>query len=235
MKIEILPAIDLLNGKCVRLTKGEYDSSKIYSNDPLEVALTYAEKGFRRVHIVDLDGAREQSPQNLNIVEKIVSLTNLEVQYGGGIKSETSINQLFDCGVRRAICGSIAVTNPTLFNQWLEKFGSDRILLGADVKNRKVAINGWIKTSEIEISDLIKQFPTLTQVICTDISKDGTLTAPNFELYRELQEKFPAIHFTASGGISTIKDIERLDRMNLNSVIVGKAIYENRIKLEELC
>lgn len=235
MKIEILPAIDLLNGKCVRLTKGEYESRKIYSNDPLEVALSYAEKGFRRVHIVDLDGAREQSPQNLQIVEKIVSLTNLDVQYGGGIKSDLSIRQLFDCGVRRAICGTIAITKPSLFNQWLEAFGCDRILLGADVKNRKIAINGWIQTSEMDLLELIKKFPTLTQVICTDISKDGTLEGPNFDLYCELQKKFPAISFTASGGISSMKDLERLDGMNISSVIVGKAIYENRIKLEDLC
>lgn len=235
MKIEILPAIDLLNGKCVRLTKGEYESRKIYSNDPLEVALSYAEKGFRRVHIVDLDGAREQSPQNLQIVEKIVSLTNLDVQYGGGIKSDLSIRQLFDCGVRRAICGSIAITKPSLFNQWLETFGCDRILLGADVKNRKIAINGWIQTSEMDLLELIKKFPTLTQVICTDISKDGTLEGPNFDLYCELQKRFPAISFTASGGISSMEDIERLDGMNISSVIVGKAIYENRVKLEDLC
>lgn len=235
MKIEILPAIDLLNGKCVRLTKGEYESSKIYSNDPLEVALSYAEKGFQRVHIVDLDGAREQSPQNLQIVEKIVSLTNLDVQYGGGIKSDLSIRQLFDCGVRRAICGSIAITKPSLFNQWLETFGCDRILLGADVKNRKIAINGWIQTSEMDLLELIKKFPTLTQVICTDISKDGTLEGPNFDLYCELQKRFPAISFTASGGISSMEDIERLDGMNISSVIVGKAIYENRVKLEDLC
>lgn len=235
MNIEIIPAIDLLGGECVRLTKGAYDSSKTYSSNPVEIAKSYADKGFRRLHIVDLDGAREQKPQNLRILEKIASATKLEIQYGGGIKSESSLNDVLSSGAKRAICGSIAVTNPTLFEQWLKKFGSEKIILGADVKGRNIAINGWMETSKTDISTLIKQFPTLTQVICTDIAKDGMLTGPNFELYDNLQQEFPDTQITVSGGISSLDDIKQLDSMKLRSVIVGKAIYEKCIQLDELC
>lgn len=235
MNITIIPAIDLLGGECVRLTKGAYESSKTYSADPVEVAKKYADKGFQRLHIVDLDGARKQEPQNLSVLEKIASATNMDIQYGGGIKSESSLNKVFCSGARRAICGSIALTDHALFRQWLTQFGCERIILGADVKGRNIAINGWMESSATDISTLIKTFPALTQVICTDIARDGMLLGPNYELYDNLQAEFPDIEITVSGGVSSMNDIKQLDNMKLRSVIVGKAIYENYIKLDELC
>ena len=236
MKIEIIPAIDLIDGKCVRLTRGDYNLKKVYGGDPLEVARRYEEIGIRRLHLVDLDGAKAARPENLATLEKIASGTSLDIQYGGGIKNSEALASVFSAGASRAICGSIAITAPERFEEWLAKFGPARMILGADTRAGKVAINGWLEESETGISTVITRFAGrgLSQVICTDIERDGMLTSPNFGLYEELGSEFPGIEITASGGISGMGDIERLDETGIRSVIVGKAIYEKRITLKQL-
>lgn len=236
MNIEIIPAIDLIDGECVRLTKGDYDTKTTYSSDPLEIAKGYEAIGIRRLHVVDLDGAKASKPQNLKVLERIATHTNLDIQYGGGIKSSEALGSVLDSGAHRAICGSIAITNPELFEQWLSEFGPERIILGADTRNGKVAINGWLDESTTDVQTIIERFRShgLTQVITTDITRDGMLSGPNFGLYETLQNQFPTIDITVSGGISELSDITKLDSMNLRSVIVGKAIYEGRITLNQI-
>lgn len=236
MNITIIPAIDIIDGKCVRLTQGDYGQKKVYDLEPLEIAKNYESIGIKRLHIVDLDGAKASYPANLKTLEAIASATSLDIQYGGGIKSRDALREVFSAGASRAICGSIAITAPEKFKEWLSEFGSKKIILGADTRDGKVAINGWLEDSGADVSTLIERFAGkgLSQVICTDIDRDGMLTAPNFELYEMLDEKFPAIEITASGGISGMDDITRLDVMGIRSVIVGKAIYEGRITLEKL-
>lgn len=234
--IEIIPAIDIIDGQCVRLTQGDYNQKTTYSSDPVEVARSYERIGIRRLHVVDLDGAKAAEPRNLDVLRRIATVTGLDVQYGGGIKSAEALQAVLDAGANRAICGSIAITQPEVFESWLTAYGPEHIILGADTKAGKVAINGWLDSSEVDVQTIITRFAAagLTQVICTDISRDGMLTGPNFDLYEELQNRFPAIDITVSGGISQMADIRRLNDMNLRSVIVGKAIYEGRITLEEL-
>lgn len=236
MKIEIIPAIDLIGGECVRLSQGDYDRKTSYYKDPLEVALKYVAAGIRRLHLVDLDGAKASKPMNLDVLRRITEKTQLEVQYGGGIKSSESLEKVFKAGAKRAICGSIAVKQPELFAAWLERFGPERIILGADAREGKVAINGWLEDSVVGVEELIEQFEGagLSQVICTDISKDGMLAGPSTALYTTLQERFGGMDITVSGGISSWADIEELDRLGLRSVIVGKAIYEGRITFAQL-
>lgn len=232
--IEIIPAIDIIGGKCVRLTKGDYATSKSYTDDVVSLAKSYEDIGIKRLHIVDLDGAKAAEPQNLRSLEMIANATNLDIQYGGGIKSAESLQKVLSAGANRAICGSIAVTEPDMFRGWIEKFGSDHIILGADIKDGCVATHGWLKTSELTIEQVIENFSAITQIICTDISKDGMLQGPNFELYQTLQSAHPDIDITVSGGISCMEDILRLNEMNLRSVIVGKAIYEGHITINQL-
>lgn len=234
--IEIIPAIDIIDGQCVRLTQGDYNQKTTYSSDPVEVARSYERVGIRRLHVVDLDGAKASEPRNLDVLRRIATVTGLDVQYGGGIKSAEALQSVLDAGANRAICGSIAITQPEVFEEWLKTCGPEHIILGADTKAGKVAINGWLDSSEVDVQTIINRFAAagLTQVICTDISRDGMLTGPNFDLYEELQNQFPAIDITVSGGISKMADIHRLNDMNLRSVIVGKAIYEGRITMEEL-
>lgn len=234
--ITIIPAIDMIGGECVRLTQGDYDKKTTYYKDPLEVAKRYEDVGIERLHLVDLDGAKESYPVNLKVLERIAAKTSLDVQYGGGIKSDQALTDVFNAGAKRAICGSIAVKEPESFQRWLSLFGSEKMILGADVKDGKVAINGWLDSSEDEVEGLIDRFVPygISQVICTDISKDGMLTGPNFDMYLDLQERFPGVDVTVSGGISEMKDIYRLYEMGLRSVIVGKAIYEGKITLEDI-
>ena len=234
--IEIIPAIDIIGGECVRLSQGDYDRKTSYFKDPLEVAVRFRDAGIRRLHLVDLDGAKAAAPKNLAVLEKVAARTGMDIQYGGGIKSADALKAVFDSGANRAICGSVAVTKPDDFRQWLAKFGAGKIILGADVKNGFVATHGWLESSEVSARSLIEQFEGdgLRQVICTDISKDGMLQGPTFELYEELQGQFPEIDITVSGGISSIDDIIKLDGMGLRSVIVGKAFYEGRITLKQL-
>ena len=222
--IEIIPATDIIGGQCVRLTQGDYASRKTYYRDPLEAAFRFEEAGIRRLHMVDLDGAKASEPRNLAVLERIAARTSLEVQYGGGIKNREALHSVFDAGARRAICGSVAVRRPDLFAAWL------------DVRNGAVAIEGWLESSTLSAPELIGRFipQGLTQVICTDISRDGMLCGPSAAFYADLQGRFPTVEITVSGGISSMSDIEELDRQGLRSVIVGKALYEGRITLKDL-
>jgi phosphoribosylformimino-5-aminoimidazole carboxamide ribotide isomerase len=232
--IEIIPAIDIIGGECVRLTQGDYAQKTVYSKTPADVAASYEDAGLRRIHIVDLDGAKASRPENLAVLEAIANRTALDIQYGGGIKSADSLQAVFDAGAARAICGSVAVEVPAMFQSWLVEFGAGRVILGVDIRGGFVATHGWMNTSPLRADEIITRFDGLSQVICTDISKDGMLGGPSFELYTRLQGDFPAVDITVSGGISAMSDIERLNDMGLRSVIVGKALYENRITLAEI-
>lgn len=233
--IEMIPATDLIGGRCVRLTQGDYTSRKTYYRDPLEAALRFEEAGARRLHMVDLDGAKAAEPQNLAVLERIAAKTSLEVQYGGGIKSRAALRSVFDAGAHRAVCGSVAVREPELFARWIAEFGPERLILGADVRDGVVAIQGWTERSERTAPELIETFlpAGLRQVVCTDISRDGMLCGPAVALYADLQRRFPQVEITVSGGVSSPDDIARLEREGLRSVIVGKALYEGRITLEK--
>ncbi|MBP3290709.1 MAG: 1-(5-phosphoribosyl)-5-[(5-phosphoribosylamino)methylideneamino]imidazole-4-carboxamide isomerase [Alistipes sp.] len=234
--IEIIPAIDIIEGRCVRLSQGDYSSRKIYDASPVDMAKRYADCGVRRLHIVDLDGAKSSSPQNLKTLEKIAVSTNLDVEWGGGLKSEESLRRVFDYGATYAIVGSVAAQRSELFAEWLDVFGGEKMVLGADVRNGKVSVNGWQEDLSVTIEQLVDGFLPhgLKQVVCTDISKDGMLQGPTFELYTKLQQRYADVDFTVSGGISSMADIERLNDMGLRKVIVGKAIYENRITLKQI-
>ena len=234
--ITIIPAIDMIGGECVRLTQGDYDRKTSYYKDPLEVALRYADCGIRRLHLVDLDGAKASYPVNLAVLERIVSRTPREVQYGGGIKSKEALEAVFSSGAKRAICGSIAATQPDMFSRWLADFGPQRMVLGADTRDGLISINGWQQAATMGVEELIEHFRPagLSQVICTDIAQDGMLSGPSTSLYTKLQAAFPEIDITVSGGIGSWSDIEELDRLGLRSVIVGKAIYEGRISFDQL-
>ncbi len=234
--INIIPAIDLIDGKCVRLTKGDYNQKKQYDASPLDMAMHYEDIGIRRLHVVDLDGAKSSSPKNLHVLEEIATRTSLEIEWGGGIKSDEALRDAFNAGAHHLIIGSVAVSQPELFARWLGEHGGDRLILGADVNNGRVAINGWLEESEQTIESLIDRFipQGLREVICTDIAKDGMLQGPTFDLYARLQAAYPEQDIIVSGGISKMDDICRLDEMGLRHVIVGKAIYEGRITLNEL-
>ena len=236
MKTIIIPAIDLIDGRCVRLTQGDYDQKKEYSADPLDMAKQYEDCGVSRLHIVDLDGAKAKQPCNLRTLEKIASGTSLDIEWGGGIKDSVSLRSALDAGAGRIICGSVAVDNREEFLSWLSEFGSSKIILGADVRDGKVATHGWMKDSGLTLAELMDWYVPagLTQMICTDISKDGMLQGPDFEFYVDLKRAFPTVDVTLSGGISCMADIEKAAQLELHSVIVGKAIYEGRISLKEV-
>ncbi len=234
--IEIIPAIDLIEGKCVRLAQGDFARKKIYSENPLETAKEFEAIGLRRLHIVDLDGAKNGKVTNLKVLETIAKNTNLTIDFGGGIKTDEDVQSVFDTGAEMASVGSVAVKEPEKFFAWLEKYGSDRILLGADVKNNRLAINGWQTTTKIEILLFLKNYFSkgVTQVFCTDISKDGLLQGSANELYAQILEHLPKLKLIASGGVSRIEDVFELEEIGCAGVIIGKAIYEGKIKLEEL-
>lgn len=233
----ILPAIDLIGGRCVRLSQGDYEQKKQYDASPLEMVEAYVRHGLRRIHVVDLDGAKASRPANLDTLRQIAAVEGAEIEWGGGIKSADALNQVFDAGARYAVVGSVAARQPELFEEWLQEFGAERMVLGADVKGGRVSVNGWREEVDLTIDQLIDRFLPLglNQVICTEISRDGMLQGPATELYVRLQKKYPTIDITVSGGISSRADIEQLRQLGLRKVIVGKAIYEGRIKLEELC
>ena len=235
-KIEIIPAIDIIEGRCVRLSQGDYDRRKVYDESPVDMAKRYADCGVKRIHVVDLDGAKSSAPKNLKTLERMVVGSGVEIEWGGGIKSEESLRALFDYGATYAIVGSVAAQQPMLFAEWLAKFGGQRVVLGADVRNGKVSVNGWQEDLAVTIEELIDGFLPmgLSQVICTDITKDGMLQGPSFELYTELQNRYESVDFTVSGGIGSMADIEQLNELNLRKVIIGKAIYENRITLKDI-
>ncbi|MBE6214831.1 MAG: 1-(5-phosphoribosyl)-5-[(5-phosphoribosylamino)methylideneamino]imidazole-4-carboxamide isomerase [Bacteroidales bacterium] len=232
----IIPAIDLIDGKCVRLTQGDYARKKEYSKDPLEMAKEYEDCGIRRLHIVDLDGAKAKRPCNLAVLEKIAGATSLDIEWGGGIKDSSALRSALDAGAGRIICGSIAVDDRWEFTSWLSAFGPSRIILGADVREGKVATHGWLKDSGLSLDELMGWYVPegLSQMICTDISKDGMLQGPDFEFYTDLMQSWPSVDVTLSGGISCMEDIVKADESGLHSVIVGKAIYEGRINLKEI-
>jgi len=233
--IEIIPAIDLIGGRCVRLVQGDYNRQTTYG-DPVNIALGYRDAGLKRLHLVDLDGAKTSQPVHLTVLERIAVATNMDIQYGGGIKTKTALKSVLNAGASRAIGGSIAVTAPELFSECLSEFTPARLILGADVRDGFIATHGWIENSRVTLQEIIRQFlpAGLSQVICTDISKDGMLGGPNFELYKELQKTFPSLSVTVSGGISSMDDIVRLNEAGMQSVIVGKALYEKQITLKQI-
>lgn len=226
----------MIDGCCVRLTQGDYAEKKVYGQNPVDMAKMYADCGVKRLHVVDLDGAKAKEPCNLRVLERLATETALDIEWGGGIKSSEALRSAVDAGAHRVICGSIAVDNSDLFVQWLQEYGTGRIILGADIRDRYVATHGWLKASEVSIDEIIERFVPhgLTQLVCTDISKDGMLQGPNFPLYVELKEKYPTVNTTLSGGISSMDDICKAAELGLHSVIVGKAIYEGRITLKEI-
>jgi phosphoribosylformimino-5-aminoimidazole carboxamide ribotide isomerase len=234
--IEIIPAIDIIDGKCVRLSQGDYEQKKVYNENPLEVAKMFEDNGIRRLHLVDLDGAKAHHIVNYRILESIASKTSLIIDFGGGLKSESDLEIAFESGANMITGGSIAIKNPEIFESWLQKFGTNRIILGADCKNRKIAVNGWLESTEEEIIPFIHSWRKkgIHKVICTDIAKDGMLGGTSIELYKEILQNEPDIHLIASGGVGSIKDIEDLAEAGIPGVIIGKAIYEGRIKLKEL-
>ncbi len=234
--IKIVPAIDMIDGKCVRLTQGNYDAKKIYNEDPVEVAKEFEDYGIRRLHVVDLDGAKAGRIINYRTLERIASRTSLIIDFGGGVKSEEDLVIAFDSGAQMVTGGSIAVKNPDEFTRWINKYGSDRIILGADAKDKKIAVGGWEETTSVDLIPFIKDYHEkgIVSVICTDISKDGMLQGPSIDLYKEIMDNIPYIKLIASGGVSNIADIELLQEMGIPSVIVGKAIYEGNIKLKDL-
>lgn len=234
--MEIIPAIDLIEGKCVRLTQGDYAQKKIYNENPLEVAKSFEGIGIKRLHLVDLDGAKKGEVVNLKVLENIASKTSLVVDFGGGIKKDQDIANVFDAGASIATIGSIAVKNKELFFTWLKKYGADKILLGADVKEDKIAIGGWLETTDISIFGFIKENMKegVTTIFCTDISKDGLLQGPSIELYTKIKKEFVNLQLIASGGVSTYTDLEELKKIGCSGVIVGKAIYEERITMKQL-
>lgn len=234
--IEIIPAIDLIEGKCVRLSQGDFAQKIIYNENPLEVAKEFEQFGIKRLHLVDLDGAKNGKVTNLKTLETIAKNTNLTIDFGGGIKSNEDINSVFNAGASLASIGSIAVKDSAKFFLWLEKYGSEKILLGADVRDEKLAINGWLTDTEIEIFPFLENYYSkgVTQVYCTDISKDGILQGSSNELYAEILSKLPKLKLIASGGVSKIEDVYELEKIGCSGVIIGKAIYEGRIKLNQL-
>ena len=233
--MEIIPAIDIIDGCCVRLVQGDYSRQTIYG-DPLDMALRYRDAGLKRLHLVDLDGAKASQPVHLAILERIATATGLDIQYGGGIKSKAALASVLNAGASRAIVGSMAITAPEIFRECLSEFSPAQLILGADVRNGLVATHGWLEDSRTTLQEIIRQFlpDGLSQVICTDISKDGMLSGPNFELYKELLETFPSLLITVSGGISSMDDIVRLNEAGMQSVIVGKALYEKQITLKQI-
>jgi phosphoribosylformimino-5-aminoimidazole carboxamide ribotide isomerase len=234
--IEIIPAIDLIEGKCVRLSQGDFAQKKIYNENPLEVAREFENAGLKRLHIVDLDGAKNGRVTNLKVLETIAENTNLTIDFGGGIKTDEDIQSVFNAGAEMASIGSVAVKEPAKFFGWIEKYGSEKILLGADVRNKKLAINGWQTETDLEILQFLEEYfaKGVRQVFCTDISKDGLLEGSANELYREILSRLPELKLIASGGVSDIEDIFELEKIGCSGVIIGKAIYEGKIKLEDL-
>lgn len=234
--MRIIPAIDIIDGKCVRLTKGDYSTKKIYNENPLEVALEFQDYGVEYLHVVDLDGAKSSHIVNHKILEQLASKTNLHIDFGGGLKTDEDLKIAFESGAKQITGGSIAVKNPELFASWIEKYGSDKIILGADVMNEKIAVSGWQEDSGLDIFGFLNDYTAkgITNVICTDISKDGMLEGASLELYKKILAQFPQMNLTASGGVSNLQDLEVLAENKLESAIVGKAIYENRISMKEL-
>lgn len=238
-RIEIIPSIDLIGGRTVRLSQGDYNRVETYEATPAEAALRYVDAGFSRIHVVDLDGAKASSPVNLKVLEEIASIAGIRVEWGGGIKTGEALRSVFAAGASYAVIGSVAARDPELFCSWLEEYGGahgERMVFGADLLDGHIKVNGWLEGAEADLDRLLGKFSEcgLRRTICTDISRDGMLQGPAFDMYAALRDRWPKMNFTVSGGISSIDDIRRLEEMGMKSVIVGKALYEGRISLKEL-
>ena len=234
--MNLIPAIDIIDGKCVRLSKGDYSTKIIYNENPLEVAKTFEASGITHLHLVDLDGAKSSQIVNHKILNQIATKTNLKIDFGGGLKSDSDIEIAFENGASQVTGGSIAIKNPDLFKKWIQVYGSEKIILGADAQNEKVAISGWLEQSQEDLIPFIKNYfaDGIKYVVCTDIAKDGMLQGPSFELYQRILQEIPEIKLTASGGIATFDDLPKLAEMGCHGTIIGKAIYENRISMKQI-
>ncbi len=234
--MQIIPAIDIINGKCVRLSKGDYTKKMVYYDNPLDAAKSFENAGFQRLHIVDLDGAKDGSIKNLKVLESIASNTKLSIDFGGGIRNIDDLSNVFNAGASIATLGSIAVRHPEFVEEWLMEFGVDKILIGADVLNEKIKISGWVEDGGITIFDFIGKMVAAgaKNIFCTDISKDGMMKGPSLHLYKKLMDEFPSINLIASGGVSAFEDVIKLMEIGCNGVIIGKAIYEGKISLSQL-
>lgn len=236
MTIELIPAIDIINGQCVRLRRGDYAAKTVYGEDPTKMACEFERRGFHRLHVVDLDGAKSRHIVNSHILRSITSATQLTVDFGGGIKTDADIEEAFDAGASMVTVGSVAVTHPHLFNSWLEKYGPEKIILGADVRDGKIAVNGWKEDSDLRLLPFLRDYVErgVKNVLCTDISRDGMLNGPSSALYAEVMKAFPHLHLIASGGVSSNEDIIQLDRLGIPAVVFGKAYYEGKIDIDKL-
>ena len=234
--ITVIPAIDILEGKCVRLEQGDYRIKKVYDADPLDVAMTFQDNGFTRLHMVDLDGARSSHVVNWSVLERLAARTLLNIDFGGGIKTDDDLRIVFGSGASMATIGSIAIRDKALFLSWITAYGPDKIILGADVKDQHIAISGWQEVTNIGIMPFLTEYTEngVKEVLCTDVSKDGMLKGASFDLYQMILEKFPAIRLLASGGITSVDDLEKLDRLGVSGAIIGKAYYEGRLSLKDL-
>ncbi len=234
--IQIIPAIDIIGGKCVRLTQGDYAQQKTYNENPLEVAQSFEDAGITRLHLVDLDGAKQKRIINHKVLETLASKTKLHIDFGGGVQSDEMIQLAFDYGAKQVTGGSVAVKNPELFESWLQSYGGEKIILGADARDEKIAISGWEEATEKSVYEFVGEYikKGAKYTISTDVAKDGLLQGPSFDLYQNLQDQFPDLHIIASGGVATFDDIVKLNEMNIFGVIVGKAIYEGRVTLKQL-
>lgn len=233
---ELIPAIDIIGGECVRLTKGDYAQKKVYNTNAVEVAKEFEAKGFRRLHVVDLDGAKSRHVVNIDVLKQIASSTGLKIDFGGGIKTRKDMDFVLDNGADMATVGSVSYTDPLEFESWIKRYGADRIILGADVRDRKIAINGWLDTTGRDLFGFISEYidKGIDKVLCTDISKDGALQGPSIQLYSEIMERFPGLHLIASGGVSSTEDIINLDKAGIPAVVFGKAYYEGLIDTDKL-
>jgi phosphoribosylformimino-5-aminoimidazole carboxamide ribotide isomerase len=234
--IELIPAIDIIDGKCVRLSQGDYDTKKIYNENPLEVAKEFEAHGIRRLHVVDLDGAKSKHVVNYHTLEMIATRTSLVIDFGGGIKTDEDMLIAFENGAQMVTLGSVAVKNPDLFKKWLGQYGAEKIILGADAKNKRIAVSGWMEDSSQELIPFLHDYTKegIYKALCTDISKDGMLQGPSIELYKEIMKEFPEMHLIASGGVSCLQDIIALEEAGIPAVIFGKALYEGRITMKDL-
>lgn len=234
--MKIIPAIDIIDGKCVRLSQGDYNQKKVYNENPLEVAKSFEGAGIRHLHLVDLDGSKAKEIRNAKVLDKIASYTSLKIDFGGGIRSDEDIKIAFNAGANQVNLGSVALQNKSLYGSWLEKYGSDKIILSADSNNRKIAINGWQEESAVDLFDLISEYQDMGNryIVCTDISKDGMLLGIALELYAELMKTFPEQKIIASGGVKSIEDVKDAAGLGMDGIIIGKAIYEGNISLKEL-
>lgn len=236
-RFEIIPAIDIIDGKCVRLSQGDYNAKTVYDASPVDMVKRFVDHGFTRIHAVDLDGAKAGRPCNLSVLEKMASASgDARIEWGGGIKTDDDMRDCVNAGCSFAVIGSVAAKQPELFDKWLERYGNEMMVLGADLRDGKVAVSGWLGDTDITIDDIVKRFLPggLTQAIVTDISRDGMLQGPSFGLYTEIQAKYPDVDFTVSGGISSLADVEKCAELGLRRVIVGKALYEGHVSLKEL-